>query len=267
MEQSNRLPIFRERLRILMGSSSNTEFAKTIGISRQTLGFYLNGDRIPDCETLVHICNKCHVSANWLLGLSEVKNPDSNIAEITQRIGLSEQSVERLIEAIEIRQQVKTGQGIDTILEDEAYLERKHIEALLSDMTDDVHPEIQILLDELGISDWQNSKELIITTAVNKRLKSSAIAAAHQETIMLDALNYMIESESQHNVLHMIALYLLSSPNHDRYLRVCSVDGGINARFLHMEDDLFSNALLLEVEAKLRELRKNTNRKYTITAI
>ena len=80
MEQNNRLPIFRERLeelRKLMGNPSNTEFAKTIGISRQTLGFYLNGDRIPDCETLVQICYKCNTSANWLLGLSEDRNLNS----------------------------------------------------------------------------------------------------------------------------------------------------------------------------------------------
>lgn len=94
MEQSNRLPIFRERLRLLMGNASNTEFAKTIGISRQTLGFYLNGDRIPDCETLAQICQKCNVSSNWFLGLS---NDMAMKSHSVDELGLSPQSVNALL--------------------------------------------------------------------------------------------------------------------------------------------------------------------------
>lgn len=267
MKQNNRMPKFRENLNKLMGELSVTEFAQKIGLSRQTVGFYLNGDRIPDCETLVQICSKCDVSANWLLGLSNVKNPDSSIAAITRSTGLSEQSVERLIESNEIRQQVKTSQGVEKILESEAQLERAHIEAVLASIKDDIPSEIQTLLDELGISNWKESKELIISTAVEKRLEISAKAAAYQETIMLDALNYMIENESQHNVLRMIALYLLSSPRLDRYLRLHYLDGGLDAQFLHMDDDLFTNAVLLEVEDQLRELRKKTSKKFDLMAL
>lgn len=267
MAQNNRIPMFRDHLRELMGDLSTTDFAKKIGLSRQTVGFYLNGDRIPDCETLAQICSKCDVSANWLLGLSDVKNPDSSIAAITQSTGLSEQSVERLIEANEIRKQDKTSQGVKKILEGEAYLERSHIEAVLANIKGDIPSEIQTLMDELGISSWKESKELIISTAVEKRLEISAKAAAYQETIMLDALNYLIENESQHNVLRTIALYLLSSPNLDRYLSLSHLDGGLCTQFLHIDDDLFSNAMLLEVDDQLRELRKNTSKKFDLMAL
>ena len=66
-----RFPIFRERFRELQGNMSNTEFAEFLDISRQTVGFYCNGERIPDALGLKKIAEKCNVSADWLIGLSD----------------------------------------------------------------------------------------------------------------------------------------------------------------------------------------------------
>ena len=94
MERKNdRLPIFTERFRELQGEKSNTEFADFLGISRQTVGFYCNGDRVPDALTLVKISQKCGVSADWLLGLSPVPSPDIDVKDICKQTGLSEKSV------------------------------------------------------------------------------------------------------------------------------------------------------------------------------
>ena len=77
MERKNeRLPIFTERFRELQGARSNTEFAEFLGISRQTVGFYWNGDRAPDAVTLTKISEKCNVSSDWLLGLSQFRNKE-----------------------------------------------------------------------------------------------------------------------------------------------------------------------------------------------
>ena len=84
MKQNTRKPVFRDNLRELMGDLSVTDFAQKIGLSRQTVGFYLNGDRIPDCETLVQICSKCDVSADYLLGLTDIKTPNANVREIAE---------------------------------------------------------------------------------------------------------------------------------------------------------------------------------------
>lgn len=54
---------------------SNKEFAELLGMSRQTVGFYLNGDRIPDALGILRIAEKCNVSADWLLGLSDIATP------------------------------------------------------------------------------------------------------------------------------------------------------------------------------------------------
>lgn len=92
-ENKNRFPILRERLNSIMGDMTTTEFAKKIGLTRQTMGYYLNGDRIPDSLTLAQICEQCNVSANWLLGLSDTKSPDTNVAAVVQYTGLTEDNV------------------------------------------------------------------------------------------------------------------------------------------------------------------------------
>ena len=98
-EKKNRLPIFRKRLWELIGDEqSQTEFAKYIGLSRQTLGFYLNGDRIPDAEGILKICKACNVSSDWLLGIADPDNSssDEKIRMVSQYTGLSNEAVERL---------------------------------------------------------------------------------------------------------------------------------------------------------------------------
>lgn len=92
-EEKNRFPIFRERFRELQGDRSNTEFAEFLGISRQTVGFYCNGDRIPDALGLKEIAATCGVSADWLLGLSDVKTNDIKLREICEATGLSERAL------------------------------------------------------------------------------------------------------------------------------------------------------------------------------
>ena len=87
-----RLPIFTERFRELQGEKTNTEFADFLGISRQTVGFYCNGDRVPDALTLIKISQKCGVSADWLLGLSDYKNKETESTS-AKELGLSEKSV------------------------------------------------------------------------------------------------------------------------------------------------------------------------------
>lgn len=88
-QKEGRLPVMKERLKELQGGMSATDFAKKIGLSRQTVGFYLNGDRIPDSETLIQICQNCHVSADWLLGLSTEKTLDGSAQSASRYTGLS----------------------------------------------------------------------------------------------------------------------------------------------------------------------------------
>lgn len=97
-EKKNRFPIFQERLRELQGGMSNTVFADFLGMSRQTVGFYLNGNRIPDILGLEQIARKCNVSSDWLLGLSNSKNTSTEKQQIHQTTGLSERFIDYVID-------------------------------------------------------------------------------------------------------------------------------------------------------------------------
>lgn len=92
--KENRLPIFTRRFRELQGERSNTEFADFLGLSRQTVGFYCNGDRLPDVITLLRIAEKCSVSTDYLLGQSDVRTQVPEIQSICKYTGLTESAVE-----------------------------------------------------------------------------------------------------------------------------------------------------------------------------
>lgn len=72
------------------------EFAAFLGISRATVGQYESGKRIPNADGVKAIAEKCGVSADWLIGLSDAKNPDATIQAICKYTHLSEEALETL---------------------------------------------------------------------------------------------------------------------------------------------------------------------------
>lgn len=88
-----KMPIFADRFLELRGKRTQEEFAKFLGISRPTVGFYEAGQRLPDALVLRQIAEKCNVSADYLLGLTDEKTPDMDIRSICECTGLSLKSV------------------------------------------------------------------------------------------------------------------------------------------------------------------------------
>ena len=86
---------------------SNTEFAEFLDISRQTVGFYCNGERIPDALGLKKIAEKCNVSADWLIGLSDIKSIDQDVKVACEYTGLTEEAVETLRSFTNINENLK----------------------------------------------------------------------------------------------------------------------------------------------------------------
>lgn len=97
MEQ-RRLPVFAERFSKLRGEMTQDEFAKYLGISRPTVGFYENGTRLPDALVLRQIAKKCNVSADWLLGLSDANSNSSDIQSVCKFTGLTEGAINRILD-------------------------------------------------------------------------------------------------------------------------------------------------------------------------
>lgn len=76
---------------------SVNDFAKKVGISRQTMDFYLNGKRSPSAESISKICKSCNVTADWMLALSDVRSPSKEIQNIVNTLHLSEAAAKNMI--------------------------------------------------------------------------------------------------------------------------------------------------------------------------
>lgn len=75
---------------------SQDAFAKFLGLSRPTIGFYENGTRIPDALVLVQICERCGVPSDYLLGILSEPITDPDTRAICGKLGLSETVVKWL---------------------------------------------------------------------------------------------------------------------------------------------------------------------------
>lgn len=89
---------FKERFRsLLLPGETQDEMGKRLGgLTRNTIAQYYNGKRVPDAPHLYKICTACNVSANWLLGLSNVQMPNADIQAVADYTGLSEQAIKEL---------------------------------------------------------------------------------------------------------------------------------------------------------------------------
>lgn len=90
--------VFPTRLRELMKKHNLTQeaLANETGIARTTIGAYRTGQRTPHGEKLVKLANRFDVSADWLLGISDVKKVDAELASVCTYTGLSENAVMHL---------------------------------------------------------------------------------------------------------------------------------------------------------------------------
>ena len=90
---------FPSRLRSLMADSkiTQTELASHIGIARQSVSQYMDGSSQPVIGKLIEIAKFFDVSADYLLGLSNIKSHDESMKTICAKTGLSEKSINRII--------------------------------------------------------------------------------------------------------------------------------------------------------------------------
>lgn len=94
MEQEKLLR-FAERFSKLRRDESQKDFAERIGISRPTVGFYENGDRLPQADVLKQIAERCGVSTDWLLGLSDYTEDAARQITLFE-LGFSETSTNQI---------------------------------------------------------------------------------------------------------------------------------------------------------------------------
>ena len=87
-----------EKIVMLQGERSTSQFARDLGLQQSTLDLYLTGKRKPSVELIVAVCSKCGRSADWLLGLSSPG--DSAQADWRERAIAAEKKMERVNRAL-----------------------------------------------------------------------------------------------------------------------------------------------------------------------
>lgn len=97
--QDNYNSVFAKRLRELIETSgvSQAELANSVGVTRQAINSYTLGNTVPNSDVLTDIAKYFDVSADYLLGLTDVKSNDTTVKSICEEIGLSDKSVNLLI--------------------------------------------------------------------------------------------------------------------------------------------------------------------------
>lgn len=88
--------VFKTRLKELRGNKNQTETAKEMGISRSALSYYEAGERTPDINVLCTIAKYYNVTADYLLGLSDIPKPDIETASIEAKTGLNKKAITQL---------------------------------------------------------------------------------------------------------------------------------------------------------------------------
>lgn len=91
-EFSSKLKLLRKEKNLQQG-----ELAKELGVSRGSISFYENGDRVPDIEFLSKASAYFDVSADWLLGLSDVRSVESDVKIGCSVTGLTEQAIRKIM--------------------------------------------------------------------------------------------------------------------------------------------------------------------------
>lgn len=86
--------VFPKRLKKIMKDEhiTQSDLAKKIGVTRQSISTYLNGDRNPDIIVLKRLADVLSVSSDYLIGLSDFEINDGDMQAFCKGTGLSEKA-------------------------------------------------------------------------------------------------------------------------------------------------------------------------------
>ena len=103
--QDNYNSVFAKRLRELIESTgvSQAELANSVSVTRQAINSYTLGNTVPNSDVLTDIAKYFDVSSDYLLGLIDIKSNDITVKSICEEIGLSDKSINLLIDLNRIK--------------------------------------------------------------------------------------------------------------------------------------------------------------------
>ena len=74
-QKVKKMKIIQDRLRELRGNLSQSEFSKKIGVSQTSYSGWETAGKDPVSSAIELIARACHVSSDWLLGLTDDPTP------------------------------------------------------------------------------------------------------------------------------------------------------------------------------------------------
>lgn len=110
----------QNRLRTLIDEQGGiSSFARYIGLSKQVVGFWYNGNRTPDVKNLVLISEKCNVYVDWLIGNlpQEMRTIELDKRIAQKYTGLSDGAIQVLKQLTETKPKEESGEVEDIVLE------------------------------------------------------------------------------------------------------------------------------------------------------
>ena len=103
MESKNTcVEVFGKRLKELRKANGYTieQFAEAVGISKSTVGYYENNNRMPDIEILLRITNVLNVSADYLIGKTNTTAMCGKMKTVCDFTGLSDTAADYLVQLV-----------------------------------------------------------------------------------------------------------------------------------------------------------------------
>ena len=125
--EKNKNAPFPTRLRELRKEKgvSQQQCSEELGISKSAIGYWETGDTLPDAKSVAQMAEYYGVSADYLLGLSDVKSPDVDIRKICEFTGLTELAAKFLIMNNGLAQESEMG-----LLDDKTMEKRRLLDAV-----------------------------------------------------------------------------------------------------------------------------------------
>ena len=78
---------FLEKVSEVQKDLSTSAFARVLGMNQKTVDLYVKGERKPSVDFVRSICSNFHVSADWLLGLSDEQQPSGQVSMVNSSAG------------------------------------------------------------------------------------------------------------------------------------------------------------------------------------
>lgn len=84
-----------KRIRELREAAKETQsdLAELLGVKRQIISYYENGDRVPNIEQIMRIANHYNTTTDYLLGRTNAWTTDKDLKFVCEYMGLSEAAI------------------------------------------------------------------------------------------------------------------------------------------------------------------------------